>query len=184
MAASPFCSGEHGSWNRDLESGVILFFFNINVVYSFASEACTVLAICWNVLVVLRRVRYFFPVICPRQLTPSWFVARLKSPGKWIVLIFLVLASGVLLPLHGRARGPGGHSGEDVQIRLPPTMSRQTPWRAKGEFSAGIGFDALFFTRENIVVTCFFYHCEPHLFLFLLRLYFPPKSRVASTIAY
>ena len=41
------------------------------------------------------------------------FVGFLQSAGRtWPSVVLLVLA-GVLLPLHGRARGAGGHDCED-----------------------------------------------------------------------
>ena len=37
---------------------------------------------------------------------------------------------GVLLPLHGGARGPGGHDGEDVALGLPAALPGEEPGAA------------------------------------------------------
>ena len=40
------------------------------------------------------------------------------TPGTWVP----ASPTGVLLPLHGRARGSGGHRCEDQPLRLPPKV--------------------------------------------------------------
>lgn len=41
-------------------------------------------------------------------------------------LCVCVSSTGVFLPLHGWQRGAGGHGCEDIQIGIPPEVTRQT----------------------------------------------------------